>query len=101
MTTEQAAPVVQQHEKIKGYRTLSQQEIDLINAWKDLGEQAKTLMASTVAHLAVQRNSDRTTAAEMDRIQAAEPARWLALGKTHLQEGLMCAVRAVAQPEGF
>ncbi|WP_423815292.1 DUF7681 family protein, partial [Pseudomonas viridiflava] len=31
----------------------------------------------------------------------AEPFRWIAIGKTHLQQGLMCLTRAVAKPEFF
>ena len=34
----------------------------------------------------------------MDR---ASPERWLSIGRTHLQEGLMAWTRAVAQPTTF
>lgn len=39
--------------------------------------------------------------AEIARIDAAQPERWIALANTHFQQGLMALVRAVAQPEGF
>ncbi len=30
-----------------------------------------------------------------------EPARWIAIGKTHLQQGLMALTRSVAKPDFF
>ncbi len=77
-----------QHRKIKGYRELNQDEIDLMNEIKAKGEELNVLHnqlcamhASTAGH-------------------AIDP-RWLAEGKTDLQKGIMCWVRAVAQPETF
>jgi hypothetical protein len=71
-----------QHQKIKGYRDLSPAEIELMNKIKDIGE---TLDATCKA-------------------LAADPTidqRWVAIGKTHLQQGIMALVRAVAQPTTF
>lgn len=39
--------------------------------------------------------------AEIARIEAAQPERWIAIANTHMQEALMALVRAVAQPGGF
>ena len=71
-----------QHEKIKGYRDLSQQEIDLMNEGKALAEQVGLYI---------------------DKLQALESTdkRWVATGKTDLQKGFMSAIRSIAQPTTF
>jgi hypothetical protein len=71
-----------QHEKIAGYRDLSQAEIDLINAIKAKGSELQDLVWQVQA------------AAGVD-------ARWVSVGKTDLQTGIMALVRAVAKPVGF
>ena len=71
-----------QHEKITGYRDLSQAEIDLINAIKAKGSELQDLVWQVQA------------AAGVD-------ARWVSVGKTDLQTGIMALVRAVAKPVGF
>ncbi|MCP4115381.1 MAG: hypothetical protein GY737_08225 [Desulfobacteraceae bacterium] len=81
-----------QHEKIKGYRDLSQQEVDLMNEIKAKGEELGALMNNLTHGLY---NSGHGA----DYI--AEGARWQAIAKTHLQQGIMAAVRAVAQPTTF
>jgi hypothetical protein len=71
-----------QHRQLAGYRELSQPEIDLINEIKqkqaELGELVDKLMNVFENDL-----------------------RWIEIGKTHLQQGMMALVRAVAQPESF
>lgn len=71
-----------QHKKIKGYRELTQAEIDLMNEVKakgvELGELVEKLM----------------NAEGLDK-------RWISIGKTDLQTGLMALVRGIAQPETF
>ena len=68
--------------KIKGYRELTQAEIDLMNEVKakgvELGELVDKLMATD----------------GLDK-------RWVAIGKTHLQQGCMALVRGIAQQETF
>ena len=71
-----------QHEKIKGYRDLSQEEIDLMNESKELAEQVGLL----IGKLEVFPGIDK---------------RWLAIGKTDLQKGFMSAIRSIAQPTTF
>lgn len=68
-------------DKITGYRELSEAEIQLINDIKAAGPVLEALV-------------HRCEAAQAD-------PRWLALGKTHLQQGLMALTRSVAKPEGF
>lgn len=70
-----------QHRKIIGYRELSQAEIDLMNTIKAFGPQLQTLI---------------------DQLKAVEAVpRWVSIGQTHLQQGLMALTRSVAKPEFF
>lgn len=82
-----------QHRKIAGYRELDQGEIDLMNEIKakgaELGELVKKLESNQTRITAEHGTGD------------AEPFRWIAIGKTHLQQGLMALTRAVAKPESF
>lgn len=71
-----------QHEKITGYRDLSQEEIDLMNEVKEVAEQ----VAFVIDRLAC-----------IDSVDA----RWVAIAKTDLQKGFMSAVRSIAQPTTF
>lgn len=71
-----------QHEKIKGYRDLSQDEIDLMNEGKELAQQVG-------AYIEKLKNKSYTD------------KRWVAVGQTQLQQGFMAAIRAVAQPTTF
>lgn len=90
-----------QHTKIKGYRDLSQTEIDLMNRIKSQGEALKDLNSEVQAHLKQQTAAADGNPEEQGRIQSATPARWAAIGTTHFQEGLMALTRAVAQPTTF
>lgn len=71
-----------QHQKIKGYRDLSQAEIDLMNEGKALAEQVGAFVAKLQAH------------PETDK-------RWASIGATQLQQGFMAAIRSVARPTTF
>ena len=71
-----------QHRKIKGYRELSQVEIDLMNEIKQQG----VALGELVAKLRATEGLDQ---------------RWLSIGATDLQTGLMALTRAVAQPTFF
>ncbi|WP_116364396.1 DUF7681 family protein [Parahaliea mediterranea] len=82
-----------QHRKITGYRELSQEEIDLMNEIKAKGGEFEELIAKLHA------TQDRITA-EFGTPDA-EARRWISIGKTHLQQGLMALTRAVAKPSFF
>lgn len=88
-----------QHRRISGYRELSQAEIDLMNKIISSGVQLQSLVSFIDAYLAAQRAAPVQD--EQERIDAAQPARWAAIAKTHFQEGLMALTRAVAQPGFF
>ena len=97
-----------QHRKIKGYRELSQEEVDLMNRIKAKGAELLSLQAELATKLgkdtggkgaAASRDGvGSDSAAEFERFQNAEPHRWAAIGKTDIETGVMALVRAVAQP---
>lgn len=82
-----------QHRKIKGYRELSQEEIDLVNEIKEQGIALDALLDKLWGV--------RMDAEEVDMENEREAARWISIGKTHLQQGLMALTRAVAKPDFF
>lgn len=88
-----------QHRKIKGYRELSQVEIDLMNQIKEKGLELAELVTAIRAHHANQ--FLEATEDEIVRLNECQPERWCAIGKTHFQEGLMALTRSVAQPGFF
>ena len=92
-----------QHRKIKGYRELNQQEIDLMNKIKKLGPQIEAVLLDIGSYLDEQKlDSVNDENAELkDRLVNATPGRFLALAKTNIQTGLMYATRSVEQPEFF
>lgn len=71
-----------QHTKITGYRDLSQGEIDAMNAVKAEGERLRELIAQM------------RTVSTFDQ-------RWVDIAETHLQQGVMAAVRSIARPNSF
>lgn len=95
-----------QHQKIKGYRDLSQKEIDLMNKIKTKGQELEALLGEVHDHLQKQTvdalNFEKSgNPAEVDRIDAAQPQRWTAMARTDFQTGLMALTRAIAQPTTF
>ena len=71
-----------QHRHIKDYRELSEAEIALMNDIKRLGE----VLGELVSRLRATEDIDQ---------------RWVSIGATDLQTGLMALTRAVARPESF
>lgn len=92
-----------QHEKITGYRDLTQAEIDIMNRLKAIGETIREALAAVDQHIADQENHAISTADidEQQRLETAQPVRWLEDAQTALSQGIMFAVRAVAQPTSF
>ena len=72
-----------QHKKIKGYRDLTQAEINDMNSAKEMGERLKELV-----------DKAKSQGDALDQ-------RWLAIAETHLQQGIMALVRSIAQPGSF
>jgi hypothetical protein len=71
-----------QHRLIQGYRELSQEEIDLMNDIKQVGQTLETLIQRLI-------DTDVTD------------KRWLFIGRKDLQTGIMALVRSVAKPTSF
>lgn len=71
-----------QHRQIKGYRELSQEEIELMNTIKTKGVELGELVA---------------------KLRATEglDQRWVSIGATDMQTGLMALTRGVAKPTFF
>jgi hypothetical protein len=67
---------------ITGYRQLSTQEQELINELKTQGNELG------VALDVIEQMPD------IDK-------RWLSIGRTHMQQGLMAIIRAIARPNSF
>lgn len=93
-----------QHRLIPGYRDLTPREIELMAQIKLHAEQTAAIVALVKTHLREQRVAAQPlelNPAELKRIDAAEPERWVAIARTELQEGFMALARAVAQPTTF
>lgn len=71
-----------QHREIKGYRELNAEEIAAMNEVKTMGAQIGELVAKL-------------------RAQPGLDQRWVSIGATDLQTGLMALTRSVAQPTFF
>jgi len=82
-----------QHEAIKGYRDLSQEEVDLMNLIKQKG--------SELEELCVMLGAKALENGEINSPEYRDAPRWVAVGKTHMQQGLQAWVRSVARPESF
>jgi hypothetical protein len=79
-----------QHKKIKGYRELGQREIDLMNKIKEMSSEVGNLMSELDQASNIGKLKDHMYA-----------SGWINTANQHLQQGFMCAVRAVAQPETY
>lgn len=88
-----------QHTKITGYRDLSASEIDMMNKIKALGIE----MGSLVAELqSIPPTPPGSPVLDNDSWYGKTADQlWIAIGKTHLQEGLMALTRGIAQPTVF
>lgn len=96
-----------QHRKIKGYRELSQAEIDLMNEVKAQGVALKALIDKVRARVnevydaACQLPDADSRKEEYDRLLAANPHMWINTAEMEMQVALMKLTRAVAQPSFF
>jgi hypothetical protein len=71
-----------QHRLITGYRELSQEEIDLMNDIKQVGQDLEALIWRLLS-------TDITD------------NYWVGIGRTDCQTGIMALVRSVAKPRSF
>lgn len=79
---------------LKWMRTLSDDEIMLMNDITDLGNQIGDLIGVL--------EDERIIYGEQDKeLSVCPDYRWLAIGKTHLKMGIMFLKRAVSKPDNF
>ena len=71
-----------QHRAINGYRDLTQNEINLMNDIKEHGRKLGDLISMLKSNNGLDQ-------------------RWISIGQTDLQKGIMALVRAVAKPDSF
>lgn len=90
-----------QHRKISGYRELTQAEIDLMNKIKALGPVIEEVCNEIALHINNQHLSTDIGSVQADRLEVADPGKWLRLGRDGMQSNLMMLTRAVAQPTFF
>lgn len=67
----------------------------------DKNDEKRDEAASVISEVKDTPEEARAKSTERNRLNYATPGRWSAIGKTHLQEGLMALTRAVAQPGTF
>lgn len=71
-----------QHRHIKGYRELTPEDIKLMNEVKEKGAE----LGELIEKLNMMPETDK---------------RWLEIGKTNIQQGLMAVTRAITTPDFF
>jgi hypothetical protein len=86
--------------KVTGYRQLTEEEGQLMNEIKALGQKIEGHIAMVESHLRTQK-AEAATSDEAARIDAAQPMRWVAIARTEFQQATMALTRAVAQPTSF
>ncbi len=82
-----------QHKKIKGYRELSQEEINLMNRIKEKGEELGTIVSEL--------KDIRIIDNQLEPVKLMESHDAIAIAEPHLKTGVMWLVRAVALPDSF
>lgn len=85
-----------QHKHIKGYRDLSPAEIARMNEVKELAEKAGEL-CDRLANARVEVTHDIFSGV----FTHIPDPRWVAIGRTQLQQGFMALTRAIAKPTTF
>lgn len=84
-----------QHKQIKGYRDLSQEEINLMNKIKTLAEQVGELVNE------IEETTDEAYFNADEDNGEGDATRWVYWAKRDLQLGFMQLTRAVAKPTTF
>lgn len=69
-------------EQVVGYRKLTEVEIDKMNKVKDIANQVGAIVDDLM-------------------LDGTVDTRWIAIGRTQLQQGFMAVIRGIAKPESF
>ena len=89
-----------QHRKIKGYRELSQEEIDTMNRVKELGAEVGELVNEMKRSL-TKTEKVNGDGENYDTMVDTHDRRWLEIAQTDLQKGFMALTRSIAKPDFF
>lgn len=84
-----------QHKQITGYRDLSQEEIEVMNAIKAHAETTRELVERVNQFLQEQPEPEAPQTVTTDSF------RWVSIARTELQQGYMALIRAVAKQTTF
>lgn len=90
---------------VSGYRKLTQAEVDLVNEVKAAEAAYLRVLDKVFDHIessyrvAYDAATEAHSLAEVNRMVEANPRKWLATGRQHIETGTMCVSRAVFQPE--
>lgn len=84
---------------VTGYRKLTQREVDLMNEIKALGDNLRPMIERLRSMQGMTRAVDPERP-EMGNCPMVD-GRWVSIGATDIQTGIMALVRAVAQPTNF
>jgi len=85
-----------QHRLIKGYRGLTQEEINLVNKVKELASQVEIVVDE------IEKMTDDAYFNDDEGDHAiASACNWVQSGKKDLQLGFMQLIRAITKPDGF
>lgn len=92
-----------QHKQIKGYRDLSQEEIDLMNKIKMVAQEVGELVEEVYAHeiKLYEDVEDHGVTYGLKYGNFEDHSSWIDSAKKDLQLGLMQLTRAVAKPTTF
>lgn len=105
-----------QHQKIKGYRDLSQAEIDMMNKVKAKGEELRALIAEVAATVikptpiltdeaGIDGDGERALIAGVEQPalenEGDDPGYWVRFADSTFRCGLMYLTRAIAQPTSY
>lgn len=85
-----------QHRLIKGYRDLTQEEIDAMNKYKEQAEIVAGLIREQSIRLEMM--PQNSTQECLDKNEAR---RWLVMAQDKLQLGFMCLIRSLTRPSSF
>lgn len=81
--------------KLKGMRELNEDEINVMNNIADLGNQFGELIDK------LEHKPLYVFEASEIELNVYPDSRWMAIGKSHLQQGIMCLKRAIGKPDNF
>lgn len=84
--------------KVQGYRKLPDEDIAAMNAFKAASRNLVDEIDTYKHHIEAVLNGPAMLSAEQAQ-QNRDALRWLAIARTHVQEGCMAACRAAAKPE--